>query len=75
MCIRDSRTAETCENAKAAGITVFTIAFDVNDDDIEDLMEDCASGSNRYFLSPNPGDLEETFETIVNEITELRLSQ
>ena len=71
----DSRTAETCENAKAAGITVFTIAFDVNDDDIEDLMEDCASGSNRYFLSPNPGDLEETFETIVNEITELRLSQ
>lgn len=71
----DSRTAQTCENAKAAGITVFTIAFDVNDDDIEDLMEDCASGSNRYFLSPNPGDLEETFETIVNEITELRLSQ
>lgn len=71
----DARTAATCENAKAKGITVFTIAFDVSDDDIEDLMEGCASGSDRYYLSPSPGDLEETFNTIVNEITQLRLSQ
>lgn len=71
----DSRTEETCENAKATGITVFTIAFDVNDDDIEDLMKGCASGENRYFLSPSTSDLEVTFEAIANEITELRLSQ
>lgn len=73
--ILDDRTAKTCENAKEAGITIYTIAFAVNDRKIKNMMKACASSDDHYFDSGSSEDLEETFETITKDISSLRISR
>ena len=60
---------------KANGIVVYTITFQLEDPDTNDLFRDCASGSARYFKSPSSESLETAFTTIANDLSTLRLSQ
>ena len=64
--------AQTCSMMKAAGITVYTIVFDLNDTTTENLFRNCASGEERYFKSDS-ADLEDAFAEIANDLTTLRL--
>ncbi|MEZ5791108.1 MAG: hypothetical protein R3D34_10080 [Nitratireductor sp.] len=39
----NAHTVQTCNNAKAAGVTVFTIAFDVRDgSSVKEMLNACA---------------------------------
>ena len=74
----NSHLAETCENAKAAGISIYTIAFDVNDGSpVKALLQACASedagGSKQYFDAEDNADLVATFQTIAEQLADLSI--
>ncbi|MSP81435.1 MAG: hypothetical protein EXQ94_00505 [Alphaproteobacteria bacterium] len=70
----NQRTAEVCEAIKDEEITVYTIGFDIDDaSPVLDLLEDCATDQNKFFVSPTNADLEATFATIGNELMNLRI--
>lgn len=72
-------SADLCENMKDSGITVYSIAFELNDDTARDLLDDCAnddSGNTIYFYrADNEDELKQAFRDIVDNITSLRLTQ
>jgi len=75
---KDTRTEargfflEQCELARENGVVVFTIAFNVTSDDANDDLEDCASSPSHYF-PVDQFSIDDAFETIARDITELRL--
>lgn len=56
-----------CEGMRAEGITVFTIAYDIKDAEVTDLLKACAPG--RYF-EPDKGsdDISAVFSAITSKI-------
>lgn len=70
----NTKTLEGCNNAKASNITVFTIAFNVNDQDTVDMLRSCASGNSRAFTISNGSALIAVFEAIANELNRLRIT-
>lgn len=70
----NTKTLEGCNNAKASNITIFTIAFDVNDQDTVDMLRSCASGNERAFSISNGSALIAVFEAIANELNRLRIT-
>jgi Flp pilus assembly protein TadG len=72
----DDRMVETCDNIKAAGILVYTVTFDEGvDQDTKDLYEDCASSAANYHDAPTQEDLEDVFEQIARELSNLHIKQ
>ena len=69
-----NRTLEDqCKEAKEQGIMVYTIAFEVLDSTIRDLLEDCASSTGNYYNATNSTSLVDAFDAIGNSLTELAL--
>ena len=72
----DDRFIDTCDNVKAAGILIYTVTFDDGvDQDTKDLYEDCASSTANYHDAPTQEDLEDVFEQIARELSNLRIKQ
>ncbi len=77
----DTRTAQLCNNIKAdkdgdtsdEDIIIFSIIFDVSSGSIITLMENCASGTDRFFNSPDGATLQRDFEEIAASLIKLRL--
>jgi Flp pilus assembly protein TadG len=71
----DTKLRSACANAKAAGITVFTVGFRLDDDPTSlALLTECASGSDRA-LQANDGEaLVRAFEQIGREISQVRVA-
>lgn len=71
-------SAELCNNMKASGITVYTIAFELNDPTARTLLDNCAndeSDSQQFFYqADNEDELRDAFRSIVDNITSLRLT-
>ncbi len=67
-------TSETCENIKDAGIRLFTIAFEVSDTTIKDILSNCAGNGGGYYDAKNSADLLEAFEEIASALSSLRLT-
>ena len=59
-----------CENAKAKGIMVMTVAFDLEDEATTTRLRDCATDPDKnFFIAEDDADLARAFEDIKNEIT------
>jgi hypothetical protein len=72
----DRRLTNTCNNAKEQGVIIYTIAFSSGvQQNIRDLLADCASNPNFYFDASDGDALEEAFETIGRQLSNLRLSK
>ncbi len=69
----DSRLDAICDAAKDQGIVVFAIGFEAPQRGL-DAMANCAS-SPAHFFDVQGADLEDTFASIANTITQLRLTQ
>ena len=67
------KTAEACANAKAAGVLVYTVAFDLSDPATEALLRDCASAPEMAFRSDDAVGLATAFADISNAIAMLRV--
>ena len=73
----DNRLLAVCANAKAAGIDIYTIAFNVAPDapNAHEMMQQCASSMNNYYDVANVSDLNDAFQSIANSIQNLHLSK
>ena len=77
----NERTSQTCANAKAAGITVYTIGLSTSNveqstpDVVREMLRTCASGASNAYFPENPSELKEVFASIANELSALRLAR
>jgi Flp pilus assembly protein TadG len=67
----DARTQLACDAAKSAGIKVYTIRV-INGN--AGLLRNCASDPSMYYDVRNANDLKPVFQSIINEISAVRLS-
>ena len=71
----DTNTTLLCNRIKNKEIRVYTITFQVSSDNVRDLMEDCATEPALYFDSPSSEDLQNVFQAIATDLSNLRLSK
>lgn len=71
----NSHTRDLCERMKANDIIVYTITFRVSRSSTRRLFEECATSSDHYFDSPSNAQLEQTFDEIGSQLSQLRLAQ
>jgi hypothetical protein len=74
--IMDQRTLQVCNNVKAAGIIIYTVAFQIPGDQAGalDLLNSCASDKDKYFAPGTEAELLAAFNAIGRDISELRLA-
>lgn len=71
----NSKTLSACSNAKAQGITVYTVAFGTNISSTGlSLLRSCANSSDHAFIASDEAALIQTFQAIAREISKLRLN-
>ncbi len=75
--IANSLTSQTCAAMKAApaGISVYTIAFQVSDPTIQGVLSGCASAPANFFNSATIADMQAAFTKIGADLTGVRVSQ
>jgi len=73
--LANSLTSELCTNIKAKGITIYSVAFDVDDDNVKDLLKSCASGDKKYFDAGNGGELDAAFREIAQDFSPIRIAR
>ncbi|MDQ0466489.1 Flp pilus assembly protein TadG [Caulobacter ginsengisoli] len=65
-----------CTNMKAAGVIVYTVGFDVvNDQRAKDLVNGCATDAQHVYLPSTGVALQDAFRAIGRDIDSLRLSK
>jgi len=65
-----------CTNMKAAGVIVYTVGFNVvNDQRAKDLVNQCATSSAHVYLPSGGAALKSAFRAIAQDISSLRLSR
>lgn len=71
----NDRTLEACANARAEGITVYTVAFQVSDSSARQILQQCASSPSKAFESNNNAELIAAFRLIAQDIWQLRIAE
>lgn len=75
----DEKTLQACNNAKAKGISVYTVGFSVPNDPIDfsglQLLKSCATSQSMAFIANDSNALVSIFEEIARNIGSLRLSE
>jgi Flp pilus assembly protein TadG len=70
----DARQQKTCDNVKAAGITVYTVQVNTGGDPTSTLLQNCASDSSKFFLLTSSTEIVTTFNQIGTALSNLRLA-
>jgi len=70
----DNRQKKTCDNVKAAGITLYTVQVNTGGDATSTLLQDCASDPGKFFLLTSAVQIVTTFGQIGTALQNLRLS-
>jgi uncharacterized protein YegL len=70
----DTRQKKTCDNVKAAGITMYTVQVNTGGDATSTMLKNCASDPGKFFLLTTAGQIVTTFGQIGNSLTKLRLA-
>jgi Flp pilus assembly protein TadG len=73
--LMDDRLEETCRNAKLADIKIYTIGLGLTRQRSLDMLINCSSGDGYAFQPSHPDQLNEIFERIANQISQLRISR
>jgi hypothetical protein len=73
----DQRTAQACNNIKAAGVVIYTVAFQIPGDQAGalNLLQSCASDQDKYYAPGTAGELVAAFNAIGRDISQLRIAQ
>ncbi len=71
----DDRQAILCTNAKAAGITIYTIQVNTGHDATQAVMRNCASGPNNFYLITDPKETLSVFTSIGTSLAKLRVAK
>lgn len=71
----NTKTLAACENAKAAGIKVYTVAFRLDaTSPTRAMLATCASGATETYVASDGQALIQAFESIGREIAKLRVA-
>jgi hypothetical protein len=65
----------TCANIKAAGVTIYTIQVNTDGDPTSTLLQNCASGPDKFFMLTSANQIVTTFQTIGTNLTQLRIAK
>jgi Flp pilus assembly protein TadG len=71
----DARQQMTCDNIKAAGVTLYTIQVDTDGEPTSTLLQNCASGSDKFFLLTSADQIVTTFNAIGTNLSRLRVAK
>jgi Flp pilus assembly protein TadG len=71
----DSRQQLTCNNIKAAGVTLYTIQVNTGGDPTSTLLQNCASSSDKFYLLTQANQITATFQAIGTNLTKLRIAK
>jgi len=73
--VMNSNLTQACGLAKQQGITVYTIAFRLeNDSSTTSLLTSCATGSGYFFAASNGQTLVSAFQEIAKQLSKLRVA-
>jgi len=67
-------TRKMCRNINDEEISVYTIAFDLDDQPTLNMLRNCATNNDNYFDASNAAELDDAFESIADSLSELRLT-
>ena len=70
----DARQQKTCDNVKAAGITIYTVQVNTGGDPTSTLLQNCASDPGKFFLLTSANEMVTTFGQIGTSLSKLRLA-
>jgi Flp pilus assembly protein TadG len=70
----DTRQQKTCDNIKAAGITIYTVQVNTGGDPTSTLLKNCASDTSKFFLLTSSAEIVTTFGQIGTALSNLRLA-
>lgn len=70
----NARTAAICAAVRNKNITLWVIWFGASNSTIEGMLSSCATPS-RFFTARNSTDLQNTFKSIADQISQLRLTR
>ena len=70
----DKRQQKTCDNIKAAGITLYTVQVNTGNDPTSTLLQNCASDASKFFLLKSSTEIVTTFNQIGTALSNLRLA-
>jgi Flp pilus assembly protein TadG len=70
----DAREQKTCDNIKAANITIYAVQVNTDGDPTSTLLQNCASDSSKFFLLTSATEIVATFNQIATALTTLRLA-
>ncbi len=71
----DAREQMTCDNIKAAGVTLYTIQVNTGGDPTSTLLRSCASSSDKFFLLTSADQIVTTFNAIGTNLSKLRVAK
>ena len=71
----DARQRLTCQNAKAAGITIYTVQISTDGTGQSQLLQDCATDPTKFFFLTSASQLVTTFNQIGTNLTNLRIAR
>jgi Flp pilus assembly protein TadG len=71
----NAKTTAACNNAKAQGVVIYTVAFRLESNpSTQALLQGCASGADKAYRASDGAALIQTFQIIGREIAQLRVS-
>jgi hypothetical protein len=70
----NARQQKTCDNIKAAGITLYTVQVNTGGDPVSTLLQNCASDAGKFFHLTTAGQIVATFGQIGTSLSKLRLA-
>ena len=71
----DARQQMTCDNIKAAGVTLYTIQVNTGGDPTSTLLQNCASSSDKFFLLTSADQIVTAFNEIGTNLSKLRVAK
>jgi Flp pilus assembly protein TadG len=71
----DARQKILCDNAKAAGITVYTIHVNTGGDPTSTVLQYCASGSQNFYSITSASQTAAVFSSIGTSLSKLRVAK
>ncbi len=71
----DARQQKTCDNIKAAGVTLYTIQVNTGGDPTSTLLQNCASSSDKFFLLTSASQIVTAFNEIGTNLSKLRVAK
>ena len=71
----DARQKILCDNAKAAGITIYTVQVNTGADPTSSVLQYCANGADKFYLVTSASQTLTVFNSIGTSLSKLRVAK